>query len=235
MTTQPRLGILGGMGPQATQLFYQMILDHTQADRDQEHLSTMIFSDTGMPDRTQAILSGNTAPVLERLTRDAQLLEGCGCTVLAVPCNTSHYFLDQVQQRISIPIVHMIRETAAELKARGVRRAGILATDGTVRTGLYQTACAQVGVETVLPGEEEQRLVMSIIYDEIKRGEQGSREKFARIDRYLRKEGCQCGILACTELSVFRTLHHLPHFYLDAMEVLACRALEACGMPLRSV
>ena len=63
---QPRLGILGGMGPQATQVFYQRILDKTDARRDQEHLPTLIWSDTGMPDRTQAILSGQTEPVYQR-------------------------------------------------------------------------------------------------------------------------------------------------------------------------
>ena len=67
---QPRLGILGGMGPQATQVFYQRILDKTDARRDQEHLPTLIWSDTGMPDRTQAILSGQTEPVYQRLLAD---------------------------------------------------------------------------------------------------------------------------------------------------------------------
>ena len=85
---QPRLGILGGMGPQATQVFYQRILDKTDARRDQEHLPTLIWSDTGMPDRTQAILSGQTEPVYQRLLADARLLEREGCTVLAIPCNT---------------------------------------------------------------------------------------------------------------------------------------------------
>ena len=79
---QPRLGILGGMGPQATQVFYQRILDKTDARRDQEHLPTLIWSDTGMPDRTQAILSGQTEPVYQRLLADARLLEREGCTVL---------------------------------------------------------------------------------------------------------------------------------------------------------
>ena len=135
---QPRLGILGGMGPQATQVFYQRILDKTDAARDQEHLPTLIWSDTGMPDRTEAILSGQTEPVYRRLLADARLLEREGCTVLAIPCNTSHYFVDRIQQEIGIPILHMIRETARTLVAQGKRRPAILATDGTIRTGLYQ-------------------------------------------------------------------------------------------------
>ena len=80
----------------------------------------------------------------------------------------------------------MPRETVAVLAADGKKRVGILATDGTVQTGIYQRECAARGIEAVAPPADVQKLVMSIIYDEIKRGEKGSREKFAAIDRWLR-------------------------------------------------
>lgn len=232
---EQKLGVLGGMGPQATQVFYQFVLDHTDAVRDQDHLPALILSDTQIPDRTQAILSGDTEGLYRRLLGDAQLLERCGCTAIAIPCNTSHYFVDRLQAAVGIPILHMIRETVQELAAQGKKRPGILATDGTIQTGLYQRACAALGLEAVAPEPEAQRLVMSIIYDEIKQGESGSREKFAQVDRSIRKAGCDCGILACTELSVFATHHSLPSFYLDAMKVLAERAVVACGYPLRAI
>ena len=232
---EQKLGILGGMGPQATQVFYQFVLDRTDAARDQDHLPTLILSDTRMPDRTAAILSGNTEGLYRRLLGDAKLLEQCGCTAVAIPCNTSHYFADRLQGELSIPIVHMIRETAAALAAQGKKRPGILATDGTIQTGLYQKECAALGLEAVAPDAAAQKLVMSIIYDEIKQGERGSREKFAQIDRAIRAAGCDCAILACTELSVFATYHALPPFYLDAMMVMAERAVVQCGYPLRTI
>ena len=232
---EQKLGILGGMGPQATQVFYQFVLDRTDAARDQDHLPTLILSDTRMPDRTAAILSGNTEGLYRRLLGDAKLLEQCGCTAVAIPCNTSHYFADRLQGELSIPIVHMIRETAAALAAQGKKRPGILATDGTIQTGLYQKECAALGLEAVAPAPASQKLVMSIIYDEIKQGERGSREKFAQIDRAIRAAGCDCAILACTELSVFATYYTLPPFYLDAMMVMAERAVERCGYPLRMI
>ena len=232
---EQKLGILGGMGPQATQVFYQFVLDRTDAARDQDHLPTLILSDTRMPDRTAAILSGNTEGLYRRLLGDAKLLEQCGCTAVAIPCNTSHYFADRLQGELSIPIIHMIRETAAALAAQGRKRPGILATDGTIQTGLYQKECAALGLEAVAPDAAAQKLVMSIIYDEIKQGERGSREKFAQIDRAIRAAGCDCAILACTELSVFATYYTLPPFYLDAMMVMAERAVERCGYPLRMI
>lgn len=230
-----RLGILGGMGPQATQIFYQRILDRTDASCDQEHLPALILSDTEMPDRTVAILSGEGEKVYRRLLADAQLLEQSGCTAVAIPCNTSHYFADELQKELRVPIIHMVRETCRVLAARGCRRVGILATDGTIQTRTYQKECAAQGFEGVAPDEATQKIVMSIIYDEIKKGEKGSREKFAAIDRALRAMGCDAAILGCTELSVYRVYHGLPDFYVDAMEVLVERSITACGKRLRTV
>lgn len=233
--SEQRLGILGGMGPQATQDFYQRILDRTDAACDQEHLPTLILSDTGMPDRTTAILGGDAEGCYQRLLADARLLERSGCTVLAIPCNTSHYFVDRLQAQLHIPIIHMIRETVAAIQAMGKKTVGILATDGTVQTGIYQKELTAAGLTPVTLPERLQKTVMSIIYDEIKKGETGSREKFGEVDAWLRQAGCDCAILGCTELSVYRALHSLPPYYMDAMEVLAEQAILRCGKQLRNV
>lgn len=230
-----RLGVLGGMGPQATQVFYQRILDRTDAARDQEHLCALILSDAAMPDRTQAILSGRDQEVRARLVADAKLLERAGCTLLAVPCNTSHYFAADIEAAVSIPLLHMPRLAVKKAAALGRRRVAILATEGTVRTGVYQREFHALGLESWVPDDNTQALVTSIIYDEIKRGEQGSREKFAAIDKACRANGCDGAILGCTELSVYRVYHGLPGYYTDAMELLAEAAILACGKRLREV
>ena len=140
MEKESKLGVLGGMGPQATQVFYQFVLDRTDAARDQDHLPAVILSDTGIPDRTAAILSGDTGPVYARLLADARFLESWGAACIAIPCNTSHTFVPTLQRELNVPIVNMVTETAAALKTLGAKRVGILATDGTVRMGLYQAA-----------------------------------------------------------------------------------------------
>lgn len=229
------LGVLGGMGPQATNTFYQRIIDRTQAETDQEHLQVLIWSDAKMPDRTASILRGDGEAVYRQMLAGVQLLERAGCTVLAIPCNTSHYFVDRLQEAIGIPIIHMIRETVQAIQAAGKRNVGILATDGTIRTGIYQKELEGAGLTVVTPPEDLQKVVMSIIYDEIKRGKTGSREKFGEIDGFLREAGCDCAILGCTELSVYRTLHSLPPYYIDAMEILAEQSILRCGKHLRNV
>ncbi len=234
---QYRLGVLGGMGPQATNTFYQFVIDRTDAQTDQEHVNALILSDSDMPDRTAAILGGGEAreAVYRRLLEDARLLEEAGCTCIAVPCNTSHFFLDRVQDHIGVPILHMIRETARLLAAQGLKRPGILATDGTIQTGLYQREFSIAGIQAVIPSPQAQRLVMSLIYDDVKAGRDGDPQKFAAVHQDLLSQGCDCGVLACTELSVFADKHHLPPFYTDAMAVLAQRAVEACHKPLRHI
>ena len=232
-----RLGILGGMGPQATNTFYQFVIDRTDARTDQEHVNALILSDSQMPDRTTAILGSEQAreAVYQRLLADARLLEREGCTVIAVPCNTSHFFLDRVQEQIGVPILHMIRETARLLAAQGRKRPGILATDGTIQTELYQKEFSAAGIQAVVPTPQAQKLVMSLIYDDIKAGKAGDPEKFAAVHQDLEEQGCDCGVLACTELSVFASQHHLSPFYTDAMAVLAERAVQACRRPLRRI
>lgn len=232
---EARLGVLGGMGPQATQIFYQRLIDRTDAKRDQDHIPVLIWSDAAIPDRTAALLSGRAEEVYARLLRDVKLLENCGCTAIAIPCNTSHYFVDRLQGELSVPILNMVRLTVARLKQKGLGRVAILATEGTVKTGVYQRECDAQGLATWIPDETTQATVTQIIYDEIKKGEQGSRERFAAVDQAVRAAGCEGAVLGCTELSVYRAYHALPEFYLDAMEVLAEACILHCGKKLTNV
>ncbi|MEM5779912.1 MAG: amino acid racemase [Lawsonibacter sp.] len=234
MMPEARLGVLGGMGPQATSVFYQLVIDRTDARSDQEHVNALILSDSGMPDRTAAILSGDTEPVYRRLLSGAKLLEQGGCTVIAVPCHTAHFFLDWVQEQIQIPILHMVREAAQAVAAQGHTRPGILATDGTIRSELYQKEFAALGIQAAVPSPAAQKQVMSLIYDDVKAGRDGDPQTFFAVHEDLLAQGCDCGVLACTELSVFASRHQLPPFYTDAMAVLAERAVLACHKPLRT-
>ena len=171
--------------------------------------------------------------LLRKHLAGARLLEREGCTVLAIPCNTSHYFADRLQGELHIPLIHMIRETVSAIRAMGKTTVGILATDGTVRTGIYQQALEAAGLTPVTLPAQLQRVVMSIIYDEIKKGETGSREKFGEIDAYLRQAGCDCAILGCTELPLAAEQMGLITPTVDPTEELAKAAIRFCGYRVR--
>lgn len=228
------IGIIGGMGPMASQLFYKMVTEHTAAERDQDHIDLILLSDASMPDRTAAILSGQYEGPYEQLLSDARLLEQCGCTAIAITCNTAHFFADMIADKIGIPILHMIRETASALAGRcpgGV--VGVMATDGTVQTGLYQKALTERGLTPWTPPAEIQKEVMHQIYDRVKKGLPCDQESWTRIEAAYRRAGCAAVVLACTELSVIKADEGLGDWYVDPMETLARKVIETAGKTYR--
>lgn len=229
------LGIIGGMGPEATQVMYRKMIELTDAKRDQDHIDMFIYSHASMPDRTEAIKSGQTEEIRAMLAEDARILRRAGADVLAIPCNTSHNFIGHIEESVDIPVVNMIEETAEYIHTQRpeAKRVGILATDGTVRAGLYHRALEKRGIEALVPDDKNQRIVMSLIYDQIKAGQNGNREDFAAVDYFLKKNGCDGAVLACTELSVFRANHELDSYYVDALEVLCRRCITLCGGKLK--
>lgn len=229
------LGVIGGMGPLASQLFYKMIIQDTDAKQDQDHINMILLSHATMPDRTEAILTDRTEELLSRLTEDLKILEQSGADYVAIPCNTCHVLLQQLQQRTRLPIINMIQVTAEHIsRTLGAgTRVGIMATDGTIEQGLYQKECEKQGLIPLIPSPESQRLTMKIIYEGVKKGEPVDYDDFETVERELREQGCGCIIMACTELSCFKEDCELSDFFVDAMEQMAKRAIVLCGKTLR--
>lgn len=228
------LGVLGGMGPLASQLFYKMITEKTAAEKDQDHINMMILNHATMPDRTEAILSGDTKKTYELLLEDCKVLESAGCKAIVITCNTAHYFVHQFENAVGIPILSMIRESAKEMgRLHKGCSVGILATDGTIQTKLYQEALEQEGITPYLVSPKSQELTMHLIYDCIKNGKPADRNALSYIDNELKSSGCCGALLACTELSVIKSQEALDSFYADPMEILAERAIEFMGKKVR--
>ncbi|MBF1156053.1 MAG: amino acid racemase [[Eubacterium] sulci] len=224
------LGIIGGMGPMASAVFYDMISSKTDASCDQENLNLILLSHAGMPDRTRAILSKDEAQieaVRSKLYADAIFLQNAGCTAIAVTCNTAHYFVNMIEDELDIPFIHLIRETAEAVASRiGAKKVAVLATDGTIETRLYQDELSKRGVIAFTPKAEVQALVMHEIYECIKSGKPADEEIWQKIEEYVKAEGCEAAVLACTELSVVRKELSLGSFYFDPMDIMAESCLD---------
>lgn len=224
------LGIIGGMGPMASAVFYDMISSKTDASCDQENLNLILLSHAGMPDRTRAILSKDEAQieaVRSKLYADAMFLQNAGCTAIAVTCNTAHYFVNMIEGELDIPFIHLIRETAEAVASEfGAKKVAVLATDGTIETRLYQDELSKRGVIAFTPKAEVQALVMHEIYECIKSGKPADEEIWQKIEEYVKAEGCEAAVLACTELSVVRKELSLGSFYFDPMDIMAERCLD---------
>src|SRR5699024_6773649 len=128
----PVLGVLGGIGPMSTAYFSEMITAHTKAEKDQDHLDIVISSRATTPHRSAYILGTSNDDPFSVMERDAEMLVRYGATVLAIPCNTAHYFYDRLQRSLPVPVLNMIQLTVRTAKAGGCQKLGILATSGTV-------------------------------------------------------------------------------------------------------
>ena len=188
-----------------------------------------------IPDRTAYILGRSTANPVPLIQADLEPLASRGATAVAIPCNTAHYFFDELQAACPIPILNMLN-----LAAAGVRRAfpdasrvAVLGTRGTVQTGVYRPACEAVGLSLVPIGEDVQRLADTVIFDRVKAGIDVEERLYLDLLEGGLRAGADAVLLACTELSVpeRRIAHALPA--VDAMACLAEATVLAAGKPLR--
>lgn len=228
------LGIIGGVGPLATMLLGEMIVKRTKASTDQEHMHFIIDNDTRIPDRTAYILDREQPNPLPVMVQDAGKLVSAGVDVICVPCNTAHYFYDELADNTAVPILHMIRETANKVKNLQAKKVGVLGTKGTLSTNLYQDALREVGIEPVVPDDAVQDLLMEIIYDYVKAGSSITREMWSKVEDAIMAQGCDHVILGCTELSIVNRELSLDQDtrYVDALVTLADRTIEYCGYEL---
>ncbi len=208
-------GVIGGMGPAATCDLMKKVIDCTDAEDDQHHIHMLVDQNTDVPDRTAAILGGGADP-MPQLVASAKRLEAAGADFLCMSCNTAHYFHGRLQKHVGIPIRNMPLESAMELKRRGVGKVGLLATDGTIRTGVYHRYLEEAGIAVVLPSAEGQKTVMHLIYGCVKKGVPVSaypREAVAAAIADMKARGAEAFLMACTELPIaFEALGYADGF-----------------------
>ena len=224
-------GIIGGMGPLATADLFTKIVSMTDAARDQDHVHLLIDNNIDIPDRTAAILSGGEDP-LPYLTESGKRLEAQGADFLLMPCNTAHYFWDALSAKVSVPVLHMPRLTAAECARRGVKKVGLLATTGTIQSGVYAKAFEGSGVELLLPDENCSRALMHVIYDEVKAGKKADVEAVHPYLAHMQEQGAEAFLLACTELPI-AFAGDTAFTFIDPTELLAAEVILQCGGKLK--
>ena len=223
------LGVLGGLGPMSTFYFCELLTAHTKAESDADHIDMMVSSRASTPDRTAFILGASQDDPLPAMREEAARLTQAGCDLIVIPCNTAHYFYDGLRQSLQTSMLNIIEETVLQLKRLGVRTFGLLATEGTVKSGAYAQICEKHGLRCLTPSEEEQSVISSIIYDHIKQNRPVDLSAFLRVANSLCARGCERIVLGCTELSILKKELADNPIFLDSLEVLAHRTILAFG------
>lgn len=221
------VGVLGGMGPAATHRFLGLLIDRTPADRDQDHLRVFVDNNPAVPDRT-AYLTGDGPDPRPVLLEMIGGLERSGADLLTMPCNTAHAFYDDLVAAASVPFLHMTELAIDHVVATiDGDRIGIVGTDGTMATGVYESAAADTDLTLVRPDETTQETVMAAIYGDegIKAGyREGPRERLVgAIDTLGEVDAVIAG---CTEIPLALRDEDVDVPLIDPMVVMADAAIE---------
>lgn len=224
------LGIIGGMGPLATVYFFNKIVELTPASSDQEHIPAVIINDVLVPDRTQYILDNTKPCPLPRLLDDIKKLEKCGADCIAIPCNTTHYFYEEMKKETSLPIINILDSTLSAVCADGKsHKTAILATSGTLKSEIYTKAAKKYPIETYVPEKAICDKVTQMIYNQVKMGKPCEPEEFYSVIDAVLAAGCDSVVLGCTELSVIYGDTGIRKDYIfDSTELLAKSCVKFC-------
>jgi len=215
------IGVLGGMGPAATLDFYGRLISLRGASSDEEHPPCLLNCATQVPDRTNHIVGAGPDPV-PALVEGVMVLEAGGAEFIAIPCNTAHAYLSAMREAVGIPVLNMIATAVAAVRrdVPDARQVGILATTGTLRTGLYDGLLREAGCEPLHPEESDQMRVMEAIHS-IKGGSIGPDERLSRTALALVDRGAGAIIMGCTEIPLGLNTESCPVKVIDATQALA--------------
>jgi len=234
MKGKKTIGILGGMGPEATLYCFQKIIEATPAKRDQDHFRVVMDSNPNVPDRTAAIVSGGPSPV-PMLVKGCEALERAGADFIIMPCVSAHFFQEELRQQIKLPLISIFDAVAENILATHpeIKTIGLMGTSGTIQGGLFQKRLAVDGIETVVCDEDQQALVMAAIYD-IKNAQPArSRTQITvalvAAAESLVSRGAEAIIAGCTEIPLALKQKDLNVPYFDAVQALALAAVRHAG------
>ena len=215
-----KLGVIGGMGPLATVKFYDKIVLNTEAHNDNEHIDLIVLNHSTMPDRTKCIIENKDTEFLNEIKKDLEILERIGIDVVAIPCNTSHYFYDEFKNFTNLKIINMIEETILEIKR----------TLGTLNSKVYNKCAKENGIEVKELSLEDKKTVMDIIYKIKETNNLESKDFVEILNRYCNDK--TIGIIACTELSLLDIPENLNT--IDALDVLVNKSIEYSGAKIKN-
>lgn len=233
-----KIGILGGMGPEATAYMFELIIKKTKAETDQEHIPVIIYSNPQVPARTDAILGEGPSPT-PYLVEGVKTLMQAGAGFIIMPCVTAHYFIPEVAAQVDFPFLSLLDESLkwAQEKIPGLKTAGIVSSTGTLKSGLFHETFARAGIEVIGPEDEEQERVMDAIFGTqgIKAGfRSGSpKEMIVETARVLIGRGAEAIIAGCTEVPLVLKAADISVPLIEPMNIVVEASIQKAGYELR--
>jgi aspartate racemase len=232
------IGILGGMGPEATAYFLRLLIKNTKAACDQEHIPILIWNNPKIPPRTDAILHRGRSP-LPLLLEGIQILEKGGAGLIVMPCITAHYFAPKLQARAKIPFVNLLDESLGYAKKyiSGLKKAGLVASSGTVASRLFHKTFEQAGIEILASNSVEQKRIQNAIFGKkgIKAGftTGAPKETIIAMARRLIRRGAEAVIAGCTEVPLVLEPRDISIPLIEPMRIGALTCIKMAGYKIK--
>lgn len=225
------VGVLGGMGPAATVDFFARIVAATPAASDQDHLHLIIDNNPQVPDRNAAIAGHGPSPA-DAMAAMGVRLERAGARFLVIACNTAHAFIGAVRNKVSIPVLDMVEETVLVVRERfpAAQRIGLLAADGCLEAGLYQTALDRYGLVATPLDPQRQARFMDILY-RLKAGYPRAdlATETRRLALHLEEMGADVIVAACTEVPLLLSETDLSIPLLNSTDALVAHTIRTAN------
>ena len=226
---QKKLGIVGGLGPMVTVSFLKRIITMTDACKDQDHIRMIVEHAPSIPDRTAYILGESIDDPKPYLMDACRTLKEAEVAEIAIPCVTAHYYIEEISREINIPVLDGVALCAQYLRKKQISHVGIMATDGSLKSGIFRENFQEKGLDCIYPSLQAQAAVMDLIYRDVKCGKPPEKEKFQAVTDELREKGAEVILLGCTELSVIADEWLPEGGFLDLLSVLAAKCVKDFG------
>lgn len=214
------IGIIGGLGPLATVKFMEMLNERLSTVN--EEIEMVVINDPTTPDRTAYILDNSKDNPNVTILNMVKKLNKNNVDIIVMPCNTASYFYKEIINATSIPFINIVEETTKYIANKNIKKVGLLATEGTIKSKIYEKMLKLENIECIIPTDNDQKIITSIIYDGIKSGNDIDLNSFYKVSNKLIDNGAEIIILGCTELSALKEIKSIKNpIFIDAMEILA--------------
>lgn len=232
IVTPRRVGILGGMGPQATVLLMDKLIAAVPAADDRDHIPLIIDQNTQVPSRIRRLIEGTGEDPAPALVGMARRLEQAGAEALAMPCNTTHHYAGAIAASVRIPMLSLVEASVARARALSAEsggKVGIIASPAVRMTGLFEGPLRACGLTPVYPADE------APVLDAIRRikaagVDEQARSAVRRTSGQLLADGVQVQMVACTELSLVASECVAGSVAFDTLDALVA-AITAFALP----
>ncbi|KAB2335663.1 aspartate/glutamate racemase family protein [Bacillus mesophilum] len=222
------IGLIGGLSWESTSEYYRIINTAVKNKLGGLHSAKCLIHSFNFEEIADMQRTGKWKKATESMVEAAVKLEQAGAEVIVICTNTMHKMAKEVQEAVTVPLIHIAESTASAIKQQGIKKVALLGTAFTMEQPFYKDILSKHGIETIIPNEADRKMVHSVIFDELCQGRflEESRVKYQELISKLEAEGAEGVILGCTEIPLLIKQEHSSLPLLDTTYLHAMAAVE---------